>query len=391
MFNYQKIFRLLGAKKIKLFQSKNLEVEMKKLTYTSFSFIVLVLVLGVSSLKAQTVVKTWDFEAALEDWGAGGEGSSVELSTDQALNGSSSLKLVKPGTGLEINLQNDVFKDLVEGDVLTYHVWISASDLAAVNGCQIFWQTTDSWNWNSQWTDGTALTGDSWTIVEHTMPVIDLPLQRIGYQLLLQTGNEALTPALYVDDITVSRTVIPVELVSFVANVVDNKVRLSWQTATEKNNAGFEIQRSVDNKEFVKVGYMIGKGTTTDRQSYSYVDEFAGGKLFYRLKQIDYDGAYTYSNTVEVKSLPNKFSLSQNYPNPFNPTTTISFSLPEKSDVHLLLVDVLGNVVNEIAAGSYEAGYHKVKLDASKLVSGVYFYRLEADNFVDVKKLMLVK
>jgi len=89
--------------------------------------------------------------------------------------------------------------------------------------------------------------------------------------------------------------------------------------------------------------------------------------------------------------LPSKFSLIQNYPNPFNPTTTITFTLPSRSDVHLSLVDVLGKVVREIAVGSYEAGLHKVELNASDLPSGVYFYRLEAGGFVDIKKLILMK
>jgi len=365
---------------------------MKKFAYAGFTLFIIFLLLGTISLKAQTIVQTWDFETSLDNWAAGGDGSSIGLSTDHAFTGSSSVKLVKPATGLEINLQNDIYEDLQEGDILTYHIWISSADLAAVNGGQIFWQTTDSWNWNSQWTNGSSLTGDAWSTVEHTLPAIALPLQRIGFQLLLQAGNEALTPALYVDDITVTRPVIPVELTSFTASVIENKITLSWKTATETNNAGFEIQRSKNNKDFVSVGYAKGNGSTTQSQSYSYIDNIIGsGTFYYRLKQMDFNGTFEYSDIVEVSTLPTEFSLSQNYPNPFNPTTTISFNLKEKTDIHLLLVDVLGNVVEEIAAGSYEAGNHKVILDASNLGSGVYFYRLEAGNFISVKKLILMK
>jgi len=78
-------------------------------------------------------------------------------------------------------------------------------------------------------------------------------------------------------------------MVSFTANAVDDKIQLSWVTATEKNNRGFEIQRSIDEQSFVTIGYVEGKGTTTERQSYSYVDNATGKQLFYRLKQIDFD------------------------------------------------------------------------------------------------------
>ncbi len=365
---------------------------MKKFSYAGISLFIIFLMFATISLKAQTIIQTWDFESALDNWAAGNEGSSIALSTDHAYTGSSSVKLVKPATGLEINVQNDVYENLQQGDVLTFHIWISAADLALVNGCQIFWQTTDSWNWNSQWTNGSSLTGDGWSTVEHTLPAIALPLQRIGFQLLLQTGNEAQTPSLYVDGITVTRVIVPVELVSFTANVIGNKITLSWKTATELNNAGFEIQRSNDNQNFVSVGYVRGKGTTTEIQNYSYEDNIINsGSFYYRLKQVDFNGSFEYSDVVEAATLPTDFSLSQNYPNPFNPSTTISFNLPEKRDIHLILTDVLGNVVEEIAGGNYEAGYHKVELNASHLVSGVYFYRLEAGNFLDTKKLILMK
>jgi hypothetical protein len=92
-----------------------------------------------------------------------------------------------------------------------------------------------------------------------------------------------------------------------------------------------------------------------------------------------------------VGATPLKFDLGQNYPNPFNPTTTIEFSLPARSDVHLVLANVLGQAVREIATGEYAAGTHRVTLNASGLASGVYFYKLQASSFLDVKKLILMK
>ncbi|OGU52984.1 MAG: hypothetical protein A2080_05125 [Ignavibacteria bacterium GWC2_36_12] len=85
------------------------------------------------------------------------------------------------------------------------------------------------------------------------------------------------------------------------------------------------------------------------------------------------------------------FELSQNYPNPFNPTTTLSFSIPVRSEVRISLINVIGEVVKEIASGTYESGSHEVKLDASGLSSGVYFYKLEAGEFTSTKKLILMK
>jgi hypothetical protein len=232
------------------------------------------------------------------------------------------------------------------------------------------------------------MTGDTWNQIGVTFPAITSPLQRIGLQLSQLTG----APTMYVDDITVTSPVVPVELVSFSANVIDNKVSLTWETATELNNAGFEVQRSIDKVNFAAVGFVKGNGTTTESHSYSFVDNITNsGTYYYRLKQTDFSGSYEYSNIIEAIGQPTEFSLSQNYPNPFNPTTTISFSLPVQSQVHLLLIDVLGNVVKDVAEGIYEAGTHKVTLDASNLASGVYFYKLEAGNFISIKKLMLMK
>jgi hypothetical protein len=89
--------------------------------------------------------------------------------------------------------------------------------------------------------------------------------------------------------------------------------------------------------------------------------------------------------------MPADFALYNNYPNPFNPSTTIPFLLPVKSDVRLTLLNIMGEVITEIASGEYEAGQHQVILDASELATGVYFYKLEAAGFRAVKKLVLMK
>jgi hypothetical protein len=185
--------------------------------------------------------------------------------------------------------------------------------------------------------------------------------------------------------------VIPVELTSFTASVIGNGVKLNWSTATETNNRGFEIQRSVNNREFTAIDFVQGHGTTTDKREYSYLDNSgAAGTIYYRLKQIDYDGTFEYSQVVEVAKVVS-YELSQNYPNPFNPTTTITYSIPQNSFVTLKVYDVLGSEVAELVNGTVEAGIHKINFNAFNLNSGVYFYTIKAGNFNETKKLMLMK
>lgn len=193
-------------------------------------------------------------------------------------------------------------------------------------------------------------------------------------------------------------SIVPVELTSFTADVVNSSVVLDWSTATETNNSGFEIERSEDNVGFAKIGFVPGFGTTTEPKSYSYTDQSVNsGTYFYRLKQIDYNGGFTYSDVVEVEiDLPVEFSLDQNYPNPFNPTTTIQFSLPVDASLTIGVYNLVGEEVAEITNDNFVAGSHKVNFDASQLTSGIYFYRIDAtgndgSNFTNVKKMTLLK
>jgi hypothetical protein len=185
---------------------------------------------------------------------------------------------------------------------------------------------------------------------------------------------------------------LPVELTSFTALAASNSVELKWNTATEINNSGFAIERSSNNSSFSTIAFVKGHGTAMQANAYSYVDKNVSGKLYYRLKQVDFDGSFTYSKTVEVSSLsPVQFSLSQNYPNPFNPSTTISYSLPQDNFVSLKVYNVLGNEVATLVNEQITAGAHKVNFNASNLSSGVYYYTIRTGNFTSTKKLMLLK
>ncbi len=190
---------------------------------------------------------------------------------------------------------------------------------------------------------------------------------------------------------------IPVELTAFTASAIGSSVELRWQTATEKNNLGFEVQRKLGN-EFVTIGHVRGNGTTTHSQLYSYKDkDLAAGNYMYRLKQVDYNGAFEYSKIVEIEiATPKTFSLEQNYPNPFNPTTKINFNLAVDSKVMLKVFNLLGEEVRTLIYGNLSAGSHKIDFNAANLNNGIYIYKLEAvgidgSTFTDVKKMTLIK
>ncbi len=188
---------------------------------------------------------------------------------------------------------------------------------------------------------------------------------------------------------------VPVELTSFGATVTDFEVKLNWVTATELNNRGFEIERTVNAANgWDNIGFVAGHGSTTEINAYSYSDKniIEPGIYLYRLKQLDYDGQYAYSDVVEVDVFkPLNFNLSQNYPNPFNPSTSIKYSIPSASQVTLKVYDVLGNEVATLVNEEKNAGSYDIQFNASELSSGIYFYTINAGNFSATKKLMLMK
>jgi hypothetical protein len=188
-------------------------------------------------------------------------------------------------------------------------------------------------------------------------------------------------------------TQLPVELLSFTARSSGGENILEWQTSTESNNRGFEVERSRDGVNFILRGFVQGNGTTTEPQSYTFSDDGINGKVYYRLKQFDFNGKYKYSNVMELNSTGlSEYQLMQNYPNPFNPATVISYSLPYDGNVTLKVYNVLGSEVSTIVNGYQQAGIHTVNFDASALSGGVYFYKLQAGNsFNSVKKMVFTK
>jgi hypothetical protein len=199
-------------------------------------------------------------------------------------------------------------------------------------------------------------------------------------------------------------SVVPVELTNFSANVNGDDVILNWSTATEINNQGFEIHRKISDKgnqqsEWNMVGFVNGSGTTSETRNYNFTDyNLISGSYSYRLKQIDFDGTYKYSDIVEVEvnNIPTQFSLDQNYPNPFNPATKIKYTIPDVGTslmkfVQLKVYDVLGNEVATLLSEEKPAGSYEVSFNASGLTSGMYIYKLQAGNYNKVRKMILLK
>ena len=241
---------------------------------------------------------------------------------------------------------------------------------------------------------------DTWTALQN-MPVPNLGYcgssTRIGTKLrwVVAGGYDGTSP-LNTVNMYVADDPTPVELSSFTSNVLNNEVQLRWSTATETNNKGFNVERK-SNGNWETVGFVSGKGTTTEVSNYSFTDKVNGSKYSYRLKQVDFDGTFEYSPVINVDLTgPKVYLLSQNYPNPFNPSTIIKFGLATDSKVSVKIFDILGREVATLLNGSLEAGSHEVQFNAKNITSGVYFYKIEANGvdgskFSATKKMMLTK
>ncbi len=270
---------------------------------------------------------------------------------------------------------------------------------------------------HSSETDNAYMLDGTTVLLMHLDDEADPPSYLSGIGLSGSSGDDDITTIDYVDDseetdfLPFASTTgsVPVELTSFTAIVNGDVVTLNWQTATEVNNYGFQVERQKveGENEWENIGFIEGAGNSNSPKAYSFTDNVTeSGTYSYRLKQIDIDGSYEYSNVVEVNvGTPSKFELSQNYPNPFNPTTTIKYSIPSviarseatkqshdfASNVQLNVYNILGEEVAILVNKKQSPGNYSVQFNASNLPSGVYFYTLRVGNFVAMKKMVLLK
>ena len=206
------------------------------------------------------------------------------------------------------------------------------------------------------------------------------------------------SPNAYIDAIRIATSwdlaPLPIELSQFSASTTNSSVELKWKTETEVNNYGFEVQRSSKSEEWHTLGFVNGNGNSNSPKNYSYEDKSVNtsGAHSYRLKQIDNDGSYEYSKTIEVHlGTPANIDLKQNYPNPFNPSTTINFTLPVVDQVSLVVYNAIGEQVKVLYNGMLEAGVHSFNFNGDELPSGLYVYKLTTSTNTQIRKMMLLK
>lgn len=253
-------------------------------------------------------------------------------------------------------------------------------------------------------TSASPYTSDANTVLlMHLDDQGDPPTYISGTGLTGSTFDDDITSIDYVTD---SSLPLPVELTSFSAKVSKGEVTLNWETVTEVENYGFEIERQVGSKQSTvgnwdMIGFVEGHGNSNSPKEYSFEDTLTHTlnlsltpTLYYRLKQIDNDGSFSYSNVVEVIAgeIPDGFVLEQNYPNPFNPSTTIKFAIAETQEAELIIYDVLGTKLEKLFSGNAEGGkLYEIEFNAADYPSGIYFYSLRTQSNQTTKKMILLR
>ncbi|MCK4966395.1 T9SS type A sorting domain-containing protein, partial [bacterium] len=188
---------------------------------------------------------------------------------------------------------------------------------------------------------------------------------------------------------------VPVDLSVFTVKIDEYEgIILEWSTISESNNYGFYIEKSTDNIIFAEIGFVSGAGTSFKENAYSYVDmdNNEAGDYYYRLRQTDYSGDYTYSGIIKITiKPPGDYELFPAYPNPFNPTATIEYSLKEVGFVKLAVYNTLGQEVAGLVNDNMAAGKHKVLFNAGNLAAGMYIYKITVNGFTSAGKIVLMK
>ncbi|MFQ6613309.1 MAG: T9SS type A sorting domain-containing protein [Fidelibacterota bacterium] len=203
---------------------------------------------------------------------------------------------------------------------------------------------------------------------------------------------------------------LPVELVSFTAQLRGNTILLSWVTESELENLGFFIERSYQGRSWVEIASyktdasLRGQGSVSYRSVYSYIDKNIepGVTYDYRLADVDYKGRVTYhrlsagSIGLENGGIPADFIVVKNYPNPFNPATTIVWNLSQAANVQVVVYDMQGRRINELVNGYNNAGRHEItwrglNSQGIPVGAGMYFYSVTAGEYTSVHKMVLMK
>ena len=199
---------------------------------------------------------------------------------------------------------------------------------------------------------------------------------------------------LYIHANNVHNDPLPVTLLSFTAAAVDNKyIKTDWTTATETNNSGFEVERSVDGVNYADMGWVAGHGTSITPNTYQFDDMTAlpGIVYYYRLKQVDIDGNYAYSNIASATLTgDNGFTLENIYPNPANNQVTVGVISNINAATTMTMTDMLGRVVMT-EEWPMSIGYNVNQFDVSRFADGAYTVTVTSGNVTTSKKLVITK
>ena len=242
------------------------------------------------------------------------------------------------------------------------------------------------------------------TTISYTITGLNIPNGSYFWIKWVDINTSGADDGLAIDDFSIDQTALPVQLTSFNAIIMNKKVKLTWSTSTEVNNYGFEIERqklsptgkAIEETNWKTIGFIQGNGNSNVPRIYTYTDrDITNGKYAYRLKQIDYDGKYEYSKTVEidVKLRAEDIELVA-YPNPFNPETKIKYSIPdgiENANVQVKLYDGVGREIKTLYTGTQEPGVYELELNGDELTSGIYFVRLNVNEKYKMVKTILIK
>lgn len=314
--------------------------------------------------------------------------TTAEITDERASHGSYSVR-VTVGSDLTNGAFANDNQSVSASDTLTFRVWVDQSNLDLIAGIQPFAQD-DSWSYD---TPGYVdITADEWNEVSLVIPDEWSGTNRIGLQV---NGDSAsYTPTVYVDQITRNGTVLPVELTSFNAVQNGNNVALQWSTASETNNAGFEIQQRREGSSWNQVGFVVGHETTNQHQNYTYnLQDLSAGLYTFRLRQVDLDGTAEYSSEVTVQVSPNRaLDLSSATPNPFQEQTRFTLSVSERQDVRVDVFNTLGQRVAVLHDGPVATGsVQSLTLESSDLSSGVYFVRGQSESHSVTRRIEIVR
>ena len=275
---------------------------------------------------------------------------------------------------------NQVFVDSLRPEVSIIHVGDGNSYSHPVQSTLTRLATAHSYIYQTEKGTGGTIPSGSGVVANN-----NIIIETAGYTYTVTYGTKVDT---YPGD---NSSPLPIELINFSGNVNNNIVNLKWNTRTEINNLGFEVQRKASTSNYSDIVFIKGNGTSNNSHDYSWSEKLQPGDYTYRLKQIDNSGQFEYSNEVEEIVNPAGYYLAQNYPNPFNPNTTINYSTANNGYVKITIYNTLGVKIKELINEDKPAGNYSVVFNAEEIASGMYLYRLEAGNFISVKKLILLK